>query len=79
VTVNDDEFSTYGQYLPAGDGFRIDLDNDHSGSLFALDADVLGVFAGPLSLETTSSSEFRFLHAAIVTWRVVALQMVLAC
>ena len=46
VTINDDEFSTSGQYLPKGDGFRIDFDNDNSGSLFALKDDVLGIFAG---------------------------------
>ncbi len=46
ITVNDDEFSDYGQYLPDGDTFRIDFDNDHSGSLFALGADVLNISAG---------------------------------
>jgi hypothetical protein len=46
ITINDDEFSTYAEFLPAGDGFRIDFDNDHSGSLFALYDDVLGVSAG---------------------------------
>ena len=43
ITVNDDEFSDYGQYLPDGDAFRIDFDNDHSGSLFALGDDVLSI------------------------------------
>lgn len=28
ITINDDEFSTYAEYLPGGDGFRIDFDND---------------------------------------------------
>ena len=46
LTVNDDEFTTYGNYLPQGDGFRIDFDNDHSGSLFALNDDVLNISAG---------------------------------
>lgn len=46
ITVNDDEFSDYGQYLPDGDAFRIDFDNDHSGSLFALGDDVLSISAG---------------------------------
>jgi hypothetical protein len=46
ITINDDEFSTYGNYLPQGDGFRIDFDNDHSGSLFALNDDVLSISAG---------------------------------
>jgi len=46
ITINDDEFSTYGNYLPQGDGFRIDFDNDHSGSLFALNDDVLDITAG---------------------------------
>jgi hypothetical protein len=47
ITINDDEFSTHGTFLPQGDGFRIDFDNDHSGSLFALRDDVLGISAGP--------------------------------
>ena len=46
ITINDHEFSTYGKYLPQGDGFRIDFDNDHSGSLFALNDDVLDITAG---------------------------------
>ena len=46
VTINDDEFTPTGQYLPWGDGFRIDFDNDHSGSLFALYDDVLDINAG---------------------------------
>lgn len=47
ITINDDEFSTWGQYLPQGDGFRIDFDNDHSGSLFALGDDALTIGAAP--------------------------------
>jgi hypothetical protein len=46
ITINDDEFSTLGEYLPHGDSFRIDFDNDHSGSLFALEDDVLSISAG---------------------------------
>ena len=46
ITINDDEFSEQGKWLPGGDTFRIDFDNDHSGSLFALRDDVLGVSAG---------------------------------
>lgn len=46
ITINDDEFTPVGQYLPQGDGFRIDFDNDHSGSLFALHDDVLSIAAG---------------------------------
>lgn len=46
ITINDDEFTTQGQFLPQGDGFRIDFDNDHSGSLFALGDNVLLIGAG---------------------------------
>jgi hypothetical protein len=46
LTVDDDEFSTVATWLPQGDGFRIDFDNDHSGSLFALGDDVLDISAG---------------------------------
>jgi hypothetical protein len=46
ITINDDEFSTVGEFLPQGDGFRIDFDNDHSGTLFALGDDVLSLAAG---------------------------------
>jgi hypothetical protein len=46
ITINDDEFTPAGEYLPQGDGFRIDFDNDHSGSLFAQGDDVLGIAAG---------------------------------
>jgi hypothetical protein len=47
ITINDDEFTTIGKFLPQGDGFRIDFDNDLSGSLFTLGDDVLGINAGP--------------------------------
>ncbi len=40
ITI-DDEFSTVGQFLSKGDGFRIDFDNDHSGTLFAVGDEVL--------------------------------------
>lgn len=46
ITINDDEFTSQGQFLPLGDAFRIDFDNDHSGSLFALGDDVLNISAG---------------------------------
>ena len=46
ITINDDEFSTYAPTLQQGDGFRIDFDNDHGGSLFALGDDVLWIYAG---------------------------------
>ena len=46
ITINDDEYTTVGTWLPQGDGFRIDFDNDHSGSLFALGDEVLDVSAG---------------------------------
>jgi len=46
ITINDDEFSTYGNYLPQGDTLRIDFDNDHSGSLFTQKDDVLLISAG---------------------------------
>ncbi len=45
-TVADDEFTTVGQYLPAGDSVLVVFDNDHSGDLFATDDDVLLVSAG---------------------------------
>lgn len=46
ITINDDEFSASGTWLPHGDGFRIDFDNDHSGALFALRDDALNINAG---------------------------------
>ena len=46
ITINDDELSTTAQYLPKGDGFRIDFDNDHGGTLLSLNDDVLGIAAG---------------------------------
>jgi hypothetical protein len=46
ITINDDELSTVGEFLPDGDGFRIDFDNDHGGTLFELGDDVLGIHAG---------------------------------
>lgn len=46
MTINDDELSAIAQWLPQGDTVRIDFDNDHSGSLFALGDDVLDIHAG---------------------------------
>jgi hypothetical protein len=46
ITINDDEFSPIGTWLPQGDGFRIDFDNDHSGSLFTVGDNVLNINAG---------------------------------
>jgi hypothetical protein len=46
ITIADDEFTPLGQYLPQGDGFRIDFDNDHDGALFTLGDDVLDINAG---------------------------------
>ena len=46
MVINDDEFSTVGTWLSQGDGFRMDFDNDHSGSPFALGDDVLSIYAG---------------------------------
>ena len=48
LTIDDDEFSTVGKFLSKGDGFRIDFDNDHSGTLFTLGDEVLGSDAGQL-------------------------------
>jgi len=45
-TVNDDEFSQQGQYLPRGDGVVLVFDNDHSGTLFQPGDDVLTINAG---------------------------------
>jgi hypothetical protein len=46
IAISDDEFSPIGQFLPQGDTFRVDFDNDHGGSLFDLGDDVLGISAG---------------------------------
>ena len=46
ITIDDDEFSTVGNFLSRGDGFRIDFDNDHGGTLFTVGDDVLGTNAG---------------------------------
>jgi len=47
ITIDDDEFSLYGENLCCGDGFRIDFDNDNSGSLYALNDNVLFINAAP--------------------------------
>ena len=46
ITIDDDEFSTQAQYLPQGDAFRIDFDNDRSGSIYGPSEDVLSIAAG---------------------------------
>ncbi len=46
ITIDDDEFSTVGKFLSKRDGFRIDFDNDHSGTLFALGDEALSSNAG---------------------------------
>lgn len=46
ITINDDEFTPVGTWLPQGDVFRIDFDNDHSGALFTIQDDVLDISAG---------------------------------
>jgi hypothetical protein len=46
ITINDDEFTTSAPTVDRGDGFRIDFDNDHSGTLLALYDDALLVNAG---------------------------------
>jgi hypothetical protein len=46
ITIDDDEFSTVGNTLQYGDGFRIDFDNDHGGTLFSLGDEVLVPTAG---------------------------------
>jgi hypothetical protein len=58
ITINDDEFSTSGTWLPQGDSFRIDFDNDHSGALFTVGDDNLDVHAGLPQFED------RFLEVA---------------
>jgi len=45
-TVNDDEFTPLGDYLPEGDSLQIVFDNDHSGTLFQMNDDVLDTNAG---------------------------------
>jgi hypothetical protein len=64
ITINDDEFSTIGTWLPHGDGFRIDFDNDHDGLLSEPGDDVLDIFAGSpqfeddyIYMETSSESD----------------------
>lgn len=64
ITINDDEFSSSGQWLPRGDSFRIDFDNDHSGLLFTVGDDNISITAGMpqfgdnfLSVGTTASSD----------------------
>jgi hypothetical protein len=51
LMINDDEFSTQAEFLPRGDIFRIDFDNDHNGSLFAVGDDNLSISAGSPQFE----------------------------
>ncbi len=46
LTINDDEFSTLGSANGEDDLFRIDFDNNHSGSLFTVGDEVLHIHAG---------------------------------
>jgi hypothetical protein len=46
ISVNDDEFTPMGDFLPQGDAFLFYFDNDHSGVLFEPDDDVLSANAG---------------------------------
>ncbi len=63
ITISDDEFSTVGTWLPQGDSFRIDFDNDHGGALFALGDDVLALSAGAPQFEDD------YLYQAVSTSR----------
>jgi hypothetical protein len=72
ITINDDELSTSGIWLPQGDMIRIDFDNDHSGSLFTLNDDTLGVQASP--------PQFGDWFIKVAKTQIMAvLQMALAC
>jgi hypothetical protein len=46
LTINDDELTPMGEFLPEGDSFLFYFDNDHSGILFEPEDDVLHVNAG---------------------------------
>ena len=46
ITINDDEFSPIGEYLPTGDVFVIIFDNDNSGSVHELGNNVVTLSAG---------------------------------
>jgi hypothetical protein len=46
MAINDDEFSTYGEFLPLGDGFVFIFDDDLSGSVIELNNNVLSLAAG---------------------------------
>jgi len=50
-TINDDEFSPLGKYLPEGDAFIIIFDDDLSGSLHELENNVLALAAGDPQFE----------------------------
>ncbi len=46
ITINDDEYTTTGEFLPQGDVFVINFDDDHSGNLYEVGNSVLAVSAG---------------------------------
>jgi hypothetical protein len=46
ITISDADFITQAEYLPMGDSFRIDFDNDHNGTRYTAGDDVLIVGAG---------------------------------
>jgi hypothetical protein len=46
LTIDDDEFTELGQYLPEGDEFVIIFDNDHTGSVYDLNNNVVALSAG---------------------------------
>ena len=45
-TINDDEYTTKGEYLPEGDTFLTIFDNDNSGSVYELNNHVVALSAG---------------------------------
>ena len=45
-TINDEEFSPRAEYLPEGDTFLTNFDNDLSGSIYELENNVLSLSAG---------------------------------
>ncbi len=46
LTINDNELSSSATYLPKGDTVSIVFDNDHSGTLFHVNDDILSISAG---------------------------------
>lgn len=51
LTINDDEFTPLGNYLPEGDTSLFLFNNDNSGSLYELDNNILALSAGIPSYE----------------------------